>query len=286
MDRSGKEISQEGNPGEYGSTALSPDGGRLAVSIRNRRSDKSDIWVRDLGRGVTSRLTFDDADHRAPLWSPDGSEIVFSSDAKGTQSLYAKNASGTGTERELWSCEERLSASDWSRDGRFIAVNRLSKKNSWDIWIFPTDGKTKPFEFVKGRFIEVFPVFSPDGRYVAYMSTETNRAEIYVQQFPGPGGKWQVSADGGTEPHWSGDGRTLYFRSPDSKLMAAPVRTVPAFSAGVPRALFPIQVQAGARRNGMLVSSDGQKFLFLSPLGREGIAPMTVILHWPAALTN
>jgi eukaryotic-like serine/threonine-protein kinase len=284
MDRDGKEIAEVGKPAGYGTTALSPDDTRLAVSIRDQRSGKSNIWVSDLSRSVTSRLTFDSGNDGEPIWSPDGSRIVFDSDRKGVQSLFVKAASGTGPTAELWSCGDELFPNDWSRDGRFLAVNRLTAKTSWDIWIFPMDGKSQPFAFVTGPFLEILPVFSPDERYVAYMSNETGRFEIYVQQFPGPGGKWQVSANGGVEPHWSADGKTIYFRSLDGKIMAAPVDTGPAFSAGVPVALFTAQTLPGPRRNDLLVTRDGQRFLLLSPVGREGITPMVVILNWPSAL--
>jgi len=284
VDASGKEIGDVDKPAAYGPTALSPDGNRLAIDVTDGHLDKSDLWVRDLARGVTSRFTFDPASEISPLWSPDGSRIVFSSDRKGPPSLYEKAASGTGPEKELWSCGETLIGGDWSSDGRFIIVSRLSKDASWDIWAYPTDGTSKPFPFVQGAFTEVLPNFSPDARYVAYMSNESGRFEIYVQQFPGPGGKWQVSAAGGLEPHWSADGKTIYYRGLDAKIMAVSVETGAAFSAGVPRALFDARIQAGQRRNSFLVSRDGQKFLLLSPMGKDRIAPITVVLHWPETI--
>jgi Tol biopolymer transport system component len=286
VDRSGKEVADVSEPAEYGSTSLSPDDTRLAVSIRDPRSDKSDLWVRDLKRGVTSRLTFDAGNDGDPVWSPDGTRIVFSSEPKGSSGLYVKDASGTGPASELWSCGDKVVPNDWSRDGRYLAVNRLTAKTSWDIWVFPMDRKAQPFAFVAGPFVEVLPVFSPDGRYVAYMSNETGRFEIYIRQFPGPGGKWQVSANGGTEPHWSSDGKTVYFHSLDAKVMAVPVETGASFSAGVPQVLFAAQILPGQRRNGFLVTRDGQRFLLLAPIGKQGIAPMVVVLHWPAALKD
>ena len=284
VDRSGKELSDVDKPAQYASSALSPDGTRLAVDMSDSRSDKRDIWIRDLARGVTSRFTFDPANETSPLWSPDGNRLVFSSDRKGPASLYEKAASGTGPEKELWSCGETVLAGDWSSDGRFILVNRLSSKESWDIWVFPTDGAAKPFPFVQGAFTEVLPTFSPDARYVTYMSNESGRFEIYVQQFPGPGGKWQVSAAGGVEPHWSADGKTIYFRGLDMKMMAAAVDAGTTFTAGVPQPLFDARLQPGQRRNSFLVTRDGQKFLILSPMGKERIAPITVVLHWPETL--
>ncbi|HET9793954.1 MAG TPA: protein kinase [Thermoanaerobaculia bacterium] len=284
VDRSGKETSELEKAAGYGSSAISPDGTRLAMDVSDSRSDKRDIWIRDLVRGVTSRFTFDPANEVAPVWSPDGNRLVYSSDRKGPPSLYQKDASGTGPETELWSCGDSLIANDWSSDGKFILVNRLTAKNSWDIWVYPTDRTNKPFPFVEGAFTEVLPTFSPDVRYVTYMSNESGRFEIYVQQFPGPGGKWQVSGAGGTEPHWSADGKTIYFRGLDSKMMAAAIDAGATFTAGVPQALFDARVQPGQRRNAYAVTRDGQKFLLLSPLGKEKIAPITVVLNWPEAL--
>jgi len=283
-DRNGKTLSEIDKPARYETTALSPDGTRLAMDMRDSRSDKGVIWIRDLAREVTSRLTFSPSSETAPIWSPDGSRILFSSNRKGFASLYEKAASGTGAEREVWSCGDTVVANDWSRDGKFVAVNRLSAKTSWDVWIVPMDGSAKPFAFVESPSTDVVPVFSPDGRYIAYMANETGRMEVYVQQFPGPGGKWQVSATGGLEPHWSADGKQIYFRSLDSKIMSVPVEAGATFAAGVPQALFDARIQPGTRRNDFLVSNDGQKFLILSPLGKERIVPITVVLHWAAAL--
>ncbi len=286
MDRSGKELSEVGGTGHYGTTALSPDGTRLAMEMVDSRSNNYNIWVRDLARGVTSRLTFDPGDSSDPLWSPDGKRVVYDMTAKGTPGLFEKDASGTGPARSLWSCGDTIVAGDWSRDGRYIAVMRLTKTNSWDIWAFPTDGTTKPFAVITGQFSEILPTFSPDGRYISYMSNETGRFEVYVQQFPGPGGKWQVSANGGREPHWSADGKSIYFQSPDSKIMAVPVDTKDTFTAGVPQALFSAPILPGQRRNNFAITADGQKFLILAPVGKESLAPMVVILHWPSALKS
>ncbi len=286
VDRNGKELSEVDKPGQYEATALSPDGARLAIEMRAARSGKNAVWIRDLARGVTSRLTFDDSSGSSPVWSPDGTRVLFSSDRSGTPSLFEKSAAGTGSDKEVWECGETLLANDWSRDGKFLAVNRLTAKTSFDIWIVPMDGSGKPFAFVQSPFVDVLPVFSPDGRYVAYMSNETGRFEIYVQQFPGPGGKWQVSASGGLEPHWSADGKTVYFRSPDSKVMSVGVETGATFTAGVPQPLFGTLFQPGQKRNSFLVTPDGQKFLILASVGKDRIAPMTVVLNWTSAFHN
>ena len=138
--------------------------------------------------------------------------------------------------------------------------------------------------FLLGAFTEIDPYFSPDGRFLAYMSTESGRAEIYVQSFPGPGGKWQVSSAGGSDPSWRADGKELFYRAPDQKLMAADIRTGDDFQAGIPKPLFPGRVAPGTARNKYLATPDGQRFLFVAPLGREAMIPTTVVLNWNAEL--
>ncbi len=129
-------------------------------------------------------------------------------------------------------------AHDWSRDGRYIAFQSRGKKTNWDIWVLPTFGDRKPILFLQTPFNETHPAFSPDGRWLAYQSNESGRAEIYVQNFPGPGGRWQVSTAGGVGPAWRADGKELFYAGPDQKLMAVDIQAGETFEAGVPRALF------------------------------------------------
>ena len=200
VDRSGKELSEVDKPGDTARARSPPtDRGSRWTSRTLARTNATSGSATSPGESRRGSRSIP-RNENSPVWSPDGTRLVFSSDRKGPPSLYEKDASGTGAEKELWSCGETLIAQEWSSDGKFIAVNRLSAKNSWDVWMLPTDGASKPFPFIQGPFTEVLPSFSPDARYVAYMSNESGRFEIYVQQFPGPGGKWQVSAAGGTEP--------------------------------------------------------------------------------------
>jgi len=159
-----------------------------------------------------------------------------------------------------------------------------SKDTGFDIYILPTFGDRKPFAFAKTSFNEFWPVFSPDGRFLAYQSNESGRNEIYVQTFPGPGGKWQVSTAGGAEAKWRGDGKEIQYRALDQNLMAVDVKTDGGFEAGVPKALFPARVQPGIARNRYVAASDGQRFLIVAPLKRESMTPTTVVLNWFAEL--
>jgi Tol biopolymer transport system component len=284
-DRGGKELSPEGDAAEYWNPAISPAGDRLAFELSDPRSGKADIWVRDLSRGVSSRFTFDPANEWFPIFSPDGTKLVFSSDRAGAQDLYEKAMGGDATEKLLFKSPEMKAAGGFSPDGKYLLFSSRSPKTNWDVWVLPMTGDgAKPVPFVVGPFSEIAPAFSPDGRYVAYQSNESGRNEIYVQSFPGPGGKWQVSTSGGVDVSWRRDGKELYYRTADQKVMAVDVQLAPSFQAGIPHVLFLGRVPPGNARNKYTVTADGQRFLFVAPLGREAMAPTTVVLNWFADL--
>ena len=284
IDRSGKELGTLGDPSVYGEPDLSPSGDRLAFAMRDARASKWDIWIRDLARGVNSRFTFASGDSFAPLWSPRGDKIVFTSEREGSFGLYEKAASGQGDEKLLFKQDGLIIPASFTPDGRFLACVSREPKTGFDVLIFPTTGDRKPVAFAATSFNEGAPMLSPDGRFLAYESNESGRVEIYAQSFPGPGGKWQISTAGGTDPHWRRDGKELYYRGADQKLMAVEVRGGDSLEVGLPQALFPGRVHAGAARNKFLPAADGQRFLFVAPLGRDAMAPTTVVTNWFAEL--
>ncbi len=210
--------------------------------------------------------------------------IVFASDRAGTFDLYQKPVRGAGEEKLLLHTDEPKSAASWTSNGKYIAYVTRSPKTQFDIWALPASGDGKPIPLAVSPFTETTPMFSPDGRYVTYVSNESGRDEIYVQTFPEPGGKWQVSNGGGSDPSWRGDGKELYYRSPDQKLMAVEIRPGADFQAGVPQALFAIRIRPGGPRNKYVPSSDGQRFMIAAPLGRDAMSPTTIVLNWPAGL--
>ncbi len=283
LDRGGKELETAGGIGDYGNPAFSGQGERLAFDATDARSGKDDIWVRDLARGVNSRFTFGAGNNIAAVWSPDGSRIVFASDRGGSFSLLEKPASGQGEEKLLLKSDGRVIATDWSRDGRYIAYS-FRGKEGWDALVLPTFGDRKPISAVQTPFSEFGTVFSPDGRFIAYQSNESGRAEIYVQTFPDPGGKWQVSTAGGADASWRADGKEIFYRSPEQKFMAVDVQAGATFQAGIPRPLFSARVPSGPNRNRYTGTADGQRFLFVAPLGRDAMTPTTVVLNWFAEL--
>ena len=281
VDRSGKETPALEVPADYRDTSLSPDGRRLAYDIADGGGD---LWIRDLGRGVSSRFTFDAAVESVPQWSPDGRRIVYTSNVKGRGDLYVKDASGTRDAEILLVDAEEKYVSDWSADGRHILFMSLGDGASgWNIMAMPTDGEKKPIPIVRTRFAEMGATFSPDGKYIAYQSNESGRAEIYVHEFPEALNKWQVSTGGGLEPYWRRDGRELFYRS-GSQLMAVPVQTGATFIAGTPAPLFETRFASATVRGRYRPTPDGQRFLVLGPLAREAEQPASVVLNWTSAL--
>jgi Tol biopolymer transport system component len=226
----------------------------------------------------TSRFTFDVADDRQTIWSPDGTRVVFSSDRKGNYDLYQKPANGSGSEEVLLQSADSKLPGSWSPDGRFILYH--SDRNNGDLMILPLTGDRKPFPFLSTPFSEQEGVFSPDGKWVAYQSNESGRNEVYVRPFPGPGGQWQVSTGGGTMPRWRADGKELYYLAPDDKLMAvAAVVQGATFAPGAPEVLFQTHIAAGAVKQQYDVARDG-RFLVNTEFEDTSTEPIHLLLNW------
>jgi len=287
-DRSGRELGSIGTPAAHGDMWLSPDGGRVVVDTGDTGGEGRDLWIHDVERGVASRFTFDSASDIAPVWSPDGADIAFSSLRRtGTSyDLYLKDAAGAGSAEAIQSGDQQQIAADWSRDGRHLAYNVFDPETRWDIWAMPMDGSGEPFPVVVTEFAESRPTFSPDGAWIAYQALESGRWEIYVRSFPGPGGRWQVSTEGGEDPHWSHDGREIFYLDADERLTSVVVQTTPRFQAHLPETLFDAQVFPGTFRSRYAVAADGQRFLLLSRTGTQAYPPLTVVMNWTASLVD
>jgi Tol biopolymer transport system component len=177
---------------------------------------------------------------------------------------------------------------DWSLDGRFLLYLQFDPKTGRDLWVLPLFGERKPFPFINSNFEESQGQFSPDGRWVAYHSNESGRYEVYVQPFPGPGGKWQISAGGGISPRWCRDAKELFYIAPDGKLMVAQVQTTgQMLEAGAPVALFQTGIVGGGtvtpRNPQYAVSSDGKRFL-INTVDESAASPITIVTNWTAGL--
>ncbi len=286
VDRSGKLMGNVGPLGAYGEPALDPAGHRVVVEVTDGTSSNQDLWIVDDARGVSSRFTYDPKEDFAGLWSPQGDRIAFTSGRGGQWDIYVKDSRGMGGATAVWQDSTRKMPTDWSRDGRTILVQRLGGSSQWDTWALPVGEDTKPFPVLAGEFAEVQGRLSPDGRWIAYTSNESGQVQIYVQPFPGPGGKWQVSNAGGSEPQWRGDGKELYYLSTDRAVMAVPVDATSGFHTGTPQVLFHADVPGNfITRNRFCASEDGQRFLLISTRMTQ-LPPITVVLNWTAEVES
>ena len=286
MDRAGKELDTLGDPAEYEDPDFSPAGDMLAFDLTDTRSGKTDIWIRDLSRGINSRFTFGPDNSFAPLWSRRGDAIVYASDREGAFAIYQKATSGNGEEKLLVKSDVLVIPMNISPDGRVLVYQRQDRKTNWDVLLLPLTGEEKPVTFRATPFRDVQPKFSPDGRFIAYVTNESGRNEVYVQSYPGPGRTWQISTSGGSDPQWRRDGKELYYRGLDQKLMAVEIRGGDSLAPGLPQVLFQSRVSIGLASTKYLPDPTGQKFLFVAPLGRDAMTPTTVVLNWFAGLSN
>jgi Tol biopolymer transport system component len=238
------------------------------------------IWLFDLVRGTSSRLTFDPSDNLNPTWSPDGRQIAFTSKRKGERELFLKASSGTGEEQPILTSEVQRHAEDWTRDGKYLIFNQ-STIGETGIWALPMTGERKPFVVISGPGRPEQGQVSPNGKWIAYRSGESGRSEVYVQDFPPAGGKWQVSTAGGSDPQWGRDGKELFYIE-TSRMMAVDVKPDGArFDAGVPKPLFDTRM-GNIGRNRYVVSPDSQRFLVVA-LNDSGL-PIWVVQNWQAGL--
>jgi len=277
FDRQGRRLGDFAEPGQYTGPALSPDGQRVVVGIADPRTNLRDLWLLD-GRGGNLRLTFDPKDDFNPVWSPDGTRIAFSSDRKGVRDVYIQQVNGQ-EEELLVGSQSQKSVEDWSPDGKLVLYNADGA-----VWAVPVEGEHKLFPVVQGPARYDQCKISPDGKWVAYRSTESGRYEIFVQAFPVPGPRWQISTTGGWEPSWRRDGKELYFTI-GNRFMAVDVKALAGgFEHGTPHPLFEAPFTPEVRRNRYLPAVDGQKFLAVI-VGEEGASkPIRVVLNWNAEL--
>ena len=284
FDRSGKLVSTVGAPGIIEWPTVSADGNSVAIDRLDRQTGFFDIWLHDLKRGTERRFTFNSKSNDSPIWSPDGTHVAFRSSRDGGHSLYQKATSGAAQDELLHkSASLDLSVNDWSRDGRYIFETITDPKRRGDVWVLPLLGDRKAFPYLQTESDEDFPRLSPNGRWLAYHSDETNRYEIYVQGFPNHAGKWQVSTNGGSTPVWSRDGKELFYIAADQKLMAVDVKNGAEFEAGVPKPLFQPHIGPDPTGSPWLdVSKDGL-FLLPSPVEQASML-MNVVVNWTAGL--
>jgi len=257
--------------------SISPQGDRVALQID---SGISDIWTLDLARGVRTRLTFGPISNFAPVWSPDGKWIVYVADRNGHFELCRKPSDGSGAEELLYTDDQRILATDWSRDGKYLIYSRPVPGNAfYQVWALPLTGERKPFLVVhQGSFAHV----SPDGHWLAYQSTESGNFQVYVVAFNGGQGKWQVSANGGAQPQWSADGKLLYYEDSLYSLYQVPVTSAGgALQFGTAQLL----VNNSAPQVFYDIAPDGKRIL-LPRIPQQVNQSVTVVTNFPAELNK
>jgi len=283
MDRAGKRLGVIGQPDKIAGMAMSPNEKGILFGLFNEGGDTSDIWLLDVERGVPSRFTFRPGLSGSGIWSPDGSTSVF---AYNNRAIYRKPANGTGTEELLMTGGINNRPLDWSQDGKFVVYQSYGGATGTDLWLLPLQGDHKPVPYLQTPFNEANAQFSPDGRWMAYVSNESGQPQVYVQAIPASGAKWQISPTGGDQPRWRRDGKELFYISADRKLTVVSVKSGTAFEAGTPHSLFeldPIYAPFSGRF-AYQPTADGKRFLILANVSGAVGPPITVVLNWQAGL--
>jgi Tol biopolymer transport system component len=290
VDRRGKSLGEIGQPGPYRNPAVSPDGTRIAIEALDFQNRTQDIWLIELAPGGASRFTFDPHNDIWPVWSPDGARIAFGSDRQaGEFDLYTKLSNGAASEELLLKSGAGTLAAplSWSPDGALIVYRNYQPFSNMAVLPLVGDRKPRPFEQV--NFNQAQGQVSPNGRWLTYHSTESGTNEVYVQSFPKPGAKWQVSKNGGYHPKWRGDGTEIFYYGADGQLMAVTIKGDAALEIGATVPLFKPRLLNGPAaalgfRAQYDVTRDGQRFLLNVPVEDAPTPPITVVLNWTAGL--
>jgi Tol biopolymer transport system component len=274
FDRGGREIGQAGEPGYIYGVRLSPDGQKAAVDMDEAgRSSGSDIWIQDLARNTLTRFVSGPTDDGGAVWSADGRRLAYFSCCEDDSSFHIKELGDTGKGQLPVKGQGLVGPLDWSRDGRFILYSAGE-----DTWVLPIASGEKPYQWMKPGTKTAR--FSPDGRWVAFVSNDTGRSEVYVTRFDRPGEKWRVSTEGGFGPRWRGDGKELFYLTQDWKVMSVQVKSGEEFDVGPPAQIF----RADTLWGDYDVSADGQRFIFVSSVPGTRYLPFAVVLNWNANL--
>ena len=279
--RAGKVAETGVRQGTIHDLSLSPDGRLVALSAFE--GSNRDIWVWDIARGVKTRLSFDRGIEWRTVWSPDGEKVAYSSRRSGNSwEIFLQQVDGDGNEEAILATPQTDWVSDWSRDGRYILFSRASPETSLDIWYLKRDEDgdgREPRPFLRTAAIEKVPRLSPDGRYVAYLSDESGRDEVYVQPFPEGGRRVTVSNNGGTAPGWSRDSKELFYVE-GTTLVAVEVSAGATFSVDASQRLFQHPSLAISFYSHYDVSADGKRFLIAEPVGEAEEPQIRVVQNW------
>ncbi len=291
FDRAGRQLEQVGPKQNYINLELSPTGDRVAIDMVS--DGNRDVWVIDLARGVPSRISFDPSSDWNPVWSPDGSRLVYASQRNKGPHIFQKSSAGVGTDTQMFKSDLSEIPVSWSRDGRYIVFSRFKPPGmpGVDTWLLNVSGEPTASPYIESPFDKAQAKISPDGRWLAYTTNDSGTYQIMVQSFPDPNrGRWQITAQGGIEPKWRHDGRELYYLAFDGSLMAVPIkesRPDQPLEAGTAVKLFqtslPVSRTQSPRDRRYDVAPDG-RFLIAVPVAAGGPEPVTAVVNWPSGL--
>jgi hypothetical protein len=292
FDRMGRELAPAGDAGPYEEYFdLSADGQQIAAGRTDPQASRSDVWIIDWRRGITTRSTIDAATQDV-VWSPDGARLAITTVKTGNPDIVIRNASGLGADESVAATLNREIVEDWSSDGRYLvyALNAGGSggaaASAQDLWVAPLFGDRKHFPIVQSPFRENEPQLSFDGKWLAYNSDESGTWQVYVISFPSGDQKRQISIRGGAQPQWRKDGTELYYLDPEGKMMTVDIAAEPSLTSGVPRVLFDTGLSLNPTNDQYRVTGDGQRFLVLKGLEESTPPPINVVFNWPALLAN
>jgi serine/threonine protein kinase len=284
-DGGGRALGSVGQPGFYRTPRISPDGKKVAFALGESSPTPNDLWVLDLQYDRRFRLTQKSGSYSLPAWSPDSGRLVFSCQPKGVQDLCVRSLLGEGDTELLHTSPNWKLHASWMPDGKSIVFSEQDPTTNYDINSVSVGGKPESRSLLKTPFSESTPEVSPDGRWIAYVSDETGRAEVSIRPVSGSFEQWQISTGGGSRARWRRDGRELYFASPDGFLTAVSIETHPVFRPGTPRKLF--QLPEKPERDTPIfedVTPDGKRFLLNVPVTARSSIGFHVIVNWPSLL--
>jgi serine/threonine-protein kinase len=284
VDRDAKTLPVSADRKTFGEPHISPDGTLLAVQIHDVGGVNVDIWVYDLKRGASTRLTFQEAADVAPIWSHDGKRVAFSSDRDGAFNLYWKRADGSGEVERLTESDNTQYVSSFSPDGKYLVYHESAAGTASDLFVLPLEGDREAELFLRTPFGESEAAFSPDGRWIAYNSNESGSSEVYVRPFPAAAGKWQISTDGGVYPRWSHQGRELFYRKDDAVIVVSYRSEGESFVAETPRKLFEgafLSLSVGGMTLADYdVGPDGKRFVMMQGEEHAQEMKVTFVFNW------
>ncbi len=274
VDRKGTSVGSIGEPARYYAPRVSNDGNRVAVDKSDPVKNNGDIWIFDLKRSSSSRISYDESDESTPVWSRDDSALTYFRETKDGRVIVERSASGTGSERSLGI--KGWYPSGFSPDGRYLSFTGGNEQN-FNVGVY--DAQTRKIaDLLATRFYEVDAEFHPSGRWFAYVSNESGQTEVYVQSFPAGSGKWMVSVGGGSDPVWSRDGKELFFLSSEKVTAVAVSASDSTFDHGPPAPLFPVRLRQNGANRQYDVMPDGR--FVLNVLVEAEAKPLTIVSNW------